>query len=207
MLAKMYPLGAETSGAVFQEVIRPFSAHVAALNADRTRTPVSRCTPLTSQVARPQPGRVAGVASHRGADTAQPEEAAQQQRWKPPGSLNRLQESTGAAAAAGVAAEAASAAASEAAASAEPSALDKDRVHPQQQPLQQHKPPGPPTLASAYAMLPTGAPSHGHLENGLKEWLLMALARNSPRQGVSRKLRAAQSPVQHDTKASASSHA
>ncbi len=207
MLAESYPLGAETSGAVFQEVIRPFSTHVAALNADRTRAPVSRCTPLTSQVARPQPGRVAGIASHHGAIPAQPEEAAQQKQWMPPVSQNRLQESTGAAAAAGGAAEVASAAASEAAASAEPSALDEDRVHPQQQPLQQHKPPGPPTLASAYAMLPTGAPSHGHLENGLKEWLLMALARDSQRQGVSRKLHAARRPVQHDTKASASTHA
>ena len=200
-------LATETAGPVFQEVIRPFSAHVAALNTDKTRAPVSRCTPIATQ-ARSQPGRIAEVARYPGTLAMQPEEAAQQQQWKPPVSVSRPHENTGAAAAVDGAAEVQAATGSEATASVEPSALDEDLEHLQQQRPQQEMPPAPPALASADAMLPTGGPSHGHLsmarsqDHGLKELLLRALARNSLRQGVSRRLQSAQYPGQHDTKVS-----
>ena len=200
-------LHAETAGPVVQEVIRPFSAHVAALNADRTRAPVSRCTPVSSQ-ARHQPGRVAEVASYPGTVASQPREAAQQQQWKPPVSQARLQESTGAAGAGGGAAEVESATASEAGASAEHSALNEVLMRLQQQLLQRDTPPAPPALASADAMLPTGGPSHAYLGTAgaqthtAGEQLLRHSARSSLRQGVSRKLQSAQYPGQHDTKAS-----
>ena len=43
---------------MFQEVIRPFSAHVAAINADITRPAVPKCVPLTSPKPQEPPAAV-----------------------------------------------------------------------------------------------------------------------------------------------------
>ena len=49
---------AGTSGTIFQEVIRPFSAHVAAINADTTRPAVPKCVPLTDPKPHERPAAV-----------------------------------------------------------------------------------------------------------------------------------------------------
>jgi len=83
-------MNAETSGTVFQEVIRPFSAHVAAINADKARPPVSKCTPLSSQTQQ-GPSHVAEVASYTDNISAQPGRGPQQAT--PPAEQQRPYES------------------------------------------------------------------------------------------------------------------
>ena len=81
---------AETSGTVFQEVIRPFSAHVAAINADKARPPVPKCTPLSSHTQQ-GPSHIAEVASYTDIISAQPERGALQAT--PPAEQRRPYES------------------------------------------------------------------------------------------------------------------
>ena len=200
-------MAAETASPVFQEVIRPFSAHVAALNADRTRAPVSKCTPLFNPT-RPNPGRAADTTSNSDSMIKQPDQAARQQQEAPSAGLTRPQDSTGAAAASGQPVAPGSLSEAGAAASTEASALDEDLTHLQQQLPQQDLPPAPPTPPIADAMLPSGGPSRAHMATAgariraTKEQLLRHPARNSLRQGVSRQLHAAKNPGQHDTEAS-----
>ena len=200
-------MDAETASPVFQEVIRPFSAHVAALNADRAKAPISKCTPLFNPT-RPNPGRVADTTSYSDSMIRQPDQAARQQQEALSVGLTRPQDSRGAAAASGQPVEPGSMSEAEAAASTEPSAMDEDLAHLQQQLPQQGLPPAPPAPASADAMLPSGGPSRAHTAAaGIQirasgEQLLRHPARNSLRQGISRELHAAMIPGQRDLEAS-----
>lgn len=60
---------AVTNGPVFQQLIRPFSAHVAARNADTPRPPVERCTPLpvVSPKSKQQGHSIAPEMAHKAA--------------------------------------------------------------------------------------------------------------------------------------------
>lgn len=68
---------------MFQEVIRPFSAHVAAITADASRAPVPKCHPLAAsaqaQAAQPGPSHLAEVASYAVSTGMQPPVQAWQQ--------------------------------------------------------------------------------------------------------------------------------
>ena len=59
-------LVAETNGTVFQHIIRPFSARVAAFNADGLRPVIPDCQPLRDPYLAPSPAHIqaAGSSSH-----------------------------------------------------------------------------------------------------------------------------------------------
>ena len=200
-------MDAGTAGPVFQEVIRPFSTRIAALNADRSRVPVSRCMPLTSREPS-RPGRVAEVARHPGSVKAQPGEPQQQQGKPRVSSLNRSHESKGAAAAGGTSAELGATSETGANASVEPSALDEDLSHLQQQLPPRDTPPATPTPALTDTALLYGAPSRARLGAAGSQThtaggqLLRQPARKSLWQDVSKKLHSAPNTGRHDIKAS-----
>ena len=192
---------------MFQEVIRPFSAYIAALNADRTRGPVSKCIPFNSQK-QSRPGRVAEVARYPSSGTLQPEEAQQPQGHPPVSSLNRSHESEVAAAAGGETAKLGSASETQEDASLELTALEKDLSHLQQLPSPQDTQPANPTPAVTSATQLSGVPfrarlgtagSRAHTAGGQ---LLRQPARSGLWGDGSRKLQSAPSTGQHDIKAS-----
>ena len=69
---------AVTMGPVFQQVISPFSAYVAARNADASRPPVEKCTPLVSPKPTQQERSIAPEMAHKTASitsSSMPEKA------------------------------------------------------------------------------------------------------------------------------------